>query len=824
MQKFELLYNLSFSANTELENFGPQDSQEPILYNTQQNVNLNQDYYSYTNRVGVSIVNDLNVKSFLDRPENEQLAINFIDYLKNLLTFDEFRDLFYDNKKLAEFFNDYYKKFIIHSNQGTGSTLNDPNINLLETKNELFNQDELYVKTNGLTGYYTNEVLPNNRTVPVNYNNPLLPTDSINFSGNSENYYLNITINKKNSLLNYDDFSEYFKDICDGSINYTKYLYKTSVYQNIIYGNLEQLQAIQESYNTLLGPDPNFVNYLQNLLPVNFLNATNNDSSGNLGQDPSRPYIVVEEGIYNDILTNQIVNIPQASDSNQINNFLSFNKFREWFGWYYRNYSPMFPNNDLGNENYIYQSVVDLTTKTNDLINLSASTNIPTIGSMGTSMSMSMQEPPSNVPNLIKCDFEFIQDPNWYSLNYIGQLYNPLQTNQLSISIKHNKTNIRDKVIVNYEFFSPSLIGSDDGVNSFNLGIPNNNDLSKSNYELFFDIGESVKTITINIYKDWGIRRPIVLSLRPFNNPNQICQYLIIYLEEFYNLSNYTYSEQLDVSNYNKCNLLFNGFVRENYNDNFLEYYKPDYLSFNYLNAIPNLISRDQFDPATELIVNTKLQNILKLSSVNLVNIAKKVGIPISSIYNIYVYGSYYFGTVNDLSDIDLIIVAEIKEPLINIKVDNVEYNFYSISGFEDELNNIVGTSFNTTYIPTDRAWQVYNTQSDNFKILERVKFNYNIDKDQIKTRQKQRADYYLVQAEKYFIAKDFTRYYKSLWSIFRGYDSAIELINNGKIIDIQKSNNILYEIKSKVFNDWQEVINYYGPKINDLYNRLLSL
>ena len=99
MQKFEILYNIAFSANTDTDAL-LETVQQDILYETQQNVGFDQEYFSYTSQVGVGIVNDLNVKAYLDMPQNEKIAIDFVDYLKILLTLDEFRDLFYDNKKL----------------------------------------------------------------------------------------------------------------------------------------------------------------------------------------------------------------------------------------------------------------------------------------------------------------------------------------------------------------------------------------------------------------------------------------------------------------------------------------------------------------------------------------------------------------------------------------------------------------------------------------------------------------------------------------------------------------------------------------------------
>jgi len=269
---------------------------------------------------------------------------------------------------------------------------------------------------------------------------------------------------------------------------------------------------------------------------------------------------------------------------------------------------------------------------------------------------------------------------------------------------------------------------------------------------------------------------------------------------------------------------MYNGFVFENFSDSFLERYRQDYIDINYLTPNPNILSRDIFDPNLEDSVNSKLQSILKLSSINLFNIAKKIGVPMSGIYNIYVYGSYYFGTVNDTSDIDIIIVAQNAEPLTIIKEDNVEYYIYNPDEFEKQLNDVTGSAFVEDYVPTDRVWQVYNTQSYDFKALERIKFNYVLDKQKIKTKQKERGDFHLNLAQKSFENREFERYQKALWSVIRGYEMSIDLIKNGKILDIQQSNDNLEEIRNSTFNNWQEVLAYFQPKINNVYQEMLSL
>lgn len=813
MQKFEILYNISFSANTALSNFGPQDSSEPVLFDTQQNVNLNQEYYSYNNVVGVSIVNDLNVKAFLDKPENEQLAINFINYLKNLLTIEEFRDLFYDNKKLAEFFNQYYLKFINFSNQGNSSLNNNPNIDIIDVKEDLFNQDELYLKTNGLTGYYTNTVSNNNLFVPNNYPNETQPYDFINFTGKTENYYINININKGNSLLELDDFREYFKDVCDGSVNYTKYQYISKSVQVPLYGNLEHILYLQTINNSIFGPPENYINYLKGLLPINFLTTT--EESNNLNaQEPAVPYTTFESGIYNDNLSNQIINIPYISNNNQIQNFKGFNKFQTWFNWNYKNYSPNFFDPSEINRPYIYQSVIDLSYQINSYFTFQTS-----YGSFGSLNETIIAASPDAI-NLIPCEFEFVQDPNWNNVNFIGQPFDVNNTNFLEIKIKHTKPQRQKKVILKYETFSPGLLGVEDGINSFNLGNPN--DVNQETYELDFQINEQVKSINLQIYKDWPIRLPIVLSLRPADNSLEICQYIIIYLEEFYNLSNYYTDEQINVSNYSKCNLAYNGFVYEKFNDNFLEVYRPDDIKINYANNYGFTILSG-FNENFEQTVNQKLFNIFNDSSLTLAAIARRINVPESAIYNIYVNGAHYYEKNQASSDADITIVAEVQQDVTYFARGDVDFSLYNPRTFQYQLNEFAVPAFNNSSVLSDRNFFQYFTEENTFKILERISFTTNITRADFKNKAILISNSHFNDAEQFFVSRDLDKFKKRVWNAIRILIFSIQYLQYGKIIDRKAANSYLIDVE-KPFLTFEEVKDYFLPILKNYKDQILSL
>ena len=825
MQKFEILYNIAFSANTNTDAL-LETVQQDVLYETQQNVGLDQEYFSYTSQVGVGIVNDLNVKAYLDMPQNEKIAIKFVDYLKKLLTLDEFRDLFYDNKKLAEFFNSYYRKNINYSNQEQTEETSDPNINLIEKKQSLFNQDEKYLKTNALTSYYTNTVNNAGKSIPNNYTNATRQTDFINFSGDSENYYVNIQINTNKTTIFTDDFSEYFIDTCEGTIDYTKYTYKNNFSILSKYGNIEEILRLKELSNSNYGPSKKSLEEYNGLLPSNFLLELALSNNNNSQQPPQQSTVILADGIYYDTPNNQVISIPIAYDQNYLQNlvnstasasggnleynslfkkanFKSFPEFSNWYGFQYKPFSPPFVYLEQANYRYIYQQVIDLIPQTYSIFDS---------GIFGT-----------NIPNLTKPEFNFVKDPAWDNLDFIGQLFDDLSDNTLKINIAHrDPTKYRD-VIVQYEYFSIGLLGPDDGINSVSLDVLNNIYFNVDKFIIHFDVGDVVKSVDIKIYKNWPVRSPIVFSLRPAKNPNQILQYLVIYLEEFYDISSFSSNEYIDVQNFNKCRLMYNGFVDQKYDDNFLQKYRPDNIPLNYVGAgfNVNVGFISNFD--SENVVNQKLFNIFNDSSLTLASLARRLNIPVSAIYNIYIYGSHYFEKIQATSDADIIIVADVPQDRSYFKIGDIDFSIYNPQRFQFQLNEFAIPTFENSEYLSDRAFFVYFTQEDTFKILERIQFTTNISKENFKTKAIQISDSHFSKAETLYSSKDLRRFQKAVWNSIRVLVFSIQYLKYGQIVDRKAANKYL-DYTEEPFGNFESVQNYFLPIINNLKNELLSL
>jgi len=178
-------------------------------------LDLSNEYYSYKTQNGGQIVNENNVKNFLDKPENSQLAEDFVDYLQNNTNFIEFKEIFYNNKKLANTFNEYYKTFFLERS-------NNQNINLSNN----FIETKPYISVNS-------NFISNNARSLQNINQ-LVPLE---LSGNNS-YYVNFKINKNFKTLSNEDYSKYFEDCVKDNFNYKRFLLINNVESENIYGNI----------------------------------------------------------------------------------------------------------------------------------------------------------------------------------------------------------------------------------------------------------------------------------------------------------------------------------------------------------------------------------------------------------------------------------------------------------------------------------------------------------------------------------------------------------------------------------------------------------
>lgn len=240
MQKFKV-QKYHFSAITSATTVVTGAADVSIEYlnesNVSQSLQLRNNYYVYASEIGGGTVNDNNVRSFLDDERNYSLAESFIDYIKTNTTIEEFREIFYNNKKLAAVFNEFYKNNILPltpSETQIAATINETEQVRVNPSN--FNTDNTRV-------FNSQKIL-----------NAVVKQD---------NYYIPIYVEQSKKLAEDGNYTNYFKDCINNTYIYKRYTFLNFVSNTIIYGNTEYINSIKDNSNFGFSPieDDLFGNY-----------------------------------------------------------------------------------------------------------------------------------------------------------------------------------------------------------------------------------------------------------------------------------------------------------------------------------------------------------------------------------------------------------------------------------------------------------------------------------------------------------------------------------------------------------------------------------
>ncbi len=159
----------------------------------QSDLKLISGYFVYTSSFGGNLVDEFTVRNFLDNSNNEQLAIDFFNYLQSNYSRADFNELYYNNLKLANVFNDFYDR-TVRSNLKPTNTV--ANLQLTATT------AVTYTNTNFIDyNKRSNERI----TVVLGYNT-------------GDSYYVTIPISKSFTILDNQNYDKFRKDSIGQSI------------------------------------------------------------------------------------------------------------------------------------------------------------------------------------------------------------------------------------------------------------------------------------------------------------------------------------------------------------------------------------------------------------------------------------------------------------------------------------------------------------------------------------------------------------------------------------------------------------------------------
>lgn len=182
-----------------------------------------------------------------------------------------------------------------------------------------------------------------------------------------------------------------------------------------------------------------------------------------------------------------------------------------------------------------------------------------------------------------------------------------------------------------------------------------------------------------------------------------------------------------------------------------------------------------------------------------------------SGVLNIYVFGSYLYGTATENSDIDYIII--VKDDFWfdgeNIKIGKNDFNFYTESNWKYRCD--------TCHI---NALEVMSITDPKFILKETIKFE--VSKGLIKLRQSVSAvvsNSWAKANKKLNVEKDFDPFIakKSLWHCFRMLNYGIQICKFGIITDFTSMNHLYNEIVNNESNDWKSYKLKYQEQLNSM-------
>lgn len=193
--------------------------------------------------------------------------------------------------------------------------------------------------------------------------------------------------------------------------------------------------------------------------------------------------------------------------------------------------------------------------------------------------------------------------------------------------------------------------------------------------------------------------------------------------------------------------------------------------------------------------------------------ICESLNLDLSKIYNIYPYGSKIYGTSNEYSDDDFIIVfksallesGSFKDNAISSEDRMIQGTCYSRGGFIDAINNYQINALECIFLPDELVIQKIFP----FKLQ---KFN---EKDFAKNIIKAASSswYFSKMA---FKDEDIERSKKNMYHSIRILDFGIQIKDEKKIYDYSKSNPIYHDI----MND----DDFHPKKWNDEFINLSNL
>ena len=177
---------------------------------------------------------------------------------------------------------------------------------------------------------------------------------------------------------------------------------------------------------------------------------------------------------------------------------------------------------------------------------------------------------------------------------------------------------------------------------------------------------------------------------------------------------------------------------------------------------------------------------------INTTDIIKAAGLHPKRVHNIYLFGSRVYGTADEMSDWDIVIVANNSVEAIEIKSDLYNIHIYTPKKFQEDLDWHMPKNIECLFSP---QWT---------KLQENIKFNFSLDIKKLRHATSHVSSNSWVKSKKKLEIGDYHTGIKSLFHSLRIPIFSTQLVKTGEI-DFSSANYIWDKLKSKVWN-WEEL------------------
>ena len=191
-----------------------------------------------------------------------------------------------------------------------------------------------------------------------------------------------------------------------------------------------------------------------------------------------------------------------------------------------------------------------------------------------------------------------------------------------------------------------------------------------------------------------------------------------------------------------------------------------------------------------------------------LYEIIKKFQLNEKNILAIFPYGSQIYGTTNENSDHDYIVVCQDGSVQNDFAVTqkNLSCHFYDETSFQEQLSKHKISAMECFFLPDEQA------------LLSKKRFNFKLNLETLRSSISEKSSHSWVKAKKKFeVEKDRNIYIakKSLFHSFRIIDFGTQIATYGKIINYSACN----ELWEDIYTDPNESWAYYKNKYQELFN-----